>query len=86
MAKQKRGRRSFAFDTPPRIAAWASVADLAIMQMQDLLGLGSEARINTPSTLGTNWKWRALPGAYDHELACRVRREMELYQRLPEQP
>ena len=67
-------------------AAWASVADLAIMQMQDLLGLGSEARINTPSTLGTNWKWRALPGAYDHELACRVRREMELYQRLPEQP
>lgn len=64
-------------------AAWASVADLVIIQMQDLLGLGSEARINTPSTLGTNWKWRALPGAYDSALACKLGQEMQLYQRLP---
>lgn len=63
--------------------AWASVADLAVMQMQDVLGLGSEARMNTPSTLGTNWKWRALPGSYDAKLAKRLHREMKVYQRLP---
>ena len=38
-------------------AAWSSVADMAIVPMQDLIGLGSEARINIPSTLGENWKW-----------------------------
>ena len=64
-------------------SAWACVADLAVMQMQDILGLGSEARMNTPSTLGTNWKWRALPGSYGKELAKRLHREMQVYQRLP---
>ena len=64
-------------------SAWASVADLAVMQFQDLLGLGSEGRMNTPSTLGGNWRWRALPGSFSPELADRLRREMELYQRLP---
>jgi 4-alpha-glucanotransferase len=39
-------------------AAWSSVADIAIIPLQDLLGLGSEARMNTPATTGTNWKWR----------------------------
>ena len=65
-------------------AAWASTADLAVMQFQDLLGLGSEARINTPSTLGGNWQWRTLPGTFDEKLARRLRREMRIYQRLPE--
>ncbi len=64
-------------------SAWASVADLAVMQFQDLLGLGSEGRMNTPSTLGGNWRWRALPGSFSPELADRLRREMEIYQRLP---
>ena len=65
-------------------SAWASAADLAVMQFQDLLGLGSEARMNVPSTLGgNNWRWRTLPGTYDGELARRLRREMEIYQRLP---
>lgn len=64
-------------------AAWASVADLAVMQFQDLLGLGREGRINTPSTLGTNWQWRALPGTYDASLAQRLYAEARLYQRLP---
>lgn len=63
--------------------AWASPADLAVMQFQDVLGLGSEARINIPSTLGTNWKWRAMPGTYSLELARKLRRDMEVYQRLP---
>ncbi len=39
-------------------AALSSVADTAIIMMSDLIGLGSEARINTPATLGENWKWR----------------------------
>ena len=64
--------------------AWASPAELAVMQFQDLLGLGSEARINTPSTLGNNWQWRALPGAFDEKLARRLYRETQVYQRLPQ--
>lgn len=39
-------------------AALSSVADLCIIMMPDLLGLGSEARINTPAVLGGNWLWR----------------------------
>ncbi|MDD3368865.1 MAG: 4-alpha-glucanotransferase [Lachnospiraceae bacterium] len=42
--------------------AMASVADLCIIPLQDYLGLGTEARINVPSTLGTNWRWRMTPG------------------------
>lgn len=38
--------------------AMASVSDTAILTMQDLLYLGKEARMNVPSTLGTNWMWR----------------------------
>ena len=64
-------------------AIWASPADTAVVQMQDLLGLGSDARVNTPSTLGGNWVWRARPGFASRELADRVRRQMELYHRLP---
>jgi len=43
-------------------AALMSVADTAIVPAQDLLGLGSEARMNTPGTLGENWAWRLLKG------------------------
>ena len=38
--------------------AYASIADIAIIQMQDLLKLGNEARMNAPSTVGYNWRWR----------------------------
>lgn len=38
--------------------AYASVADIAIIQMQDLLKLGNEARMNKPATVGANWRWR----------------------------
>ena len=63
--------------------AWASVADLAVVTAQDLLELGGEARMNSPSTLGINWKWRALPGVFTQELARRLRRETGIYRRLP---
>ena len=43
-------------------AVWASVADTAIVPAQDLLGLGSEARMNRPGTDADNWRWRLTPG------------------------
>ncbi|MCI8817305.1 MAG: 4-alpha-glucanotransferase [Angelakisella sp.] len=63
-------------------SAWAAASELAVVQFQDLLGLGSEARMNTPSTLGGNWSWRTLPGTFTPTLAQRLRREMQVYQRL----
>jgi 4-alpha-glucanotransferase len=43
-------------------AIQASVADTAIVPAQDLLGLGSEARMNRPGTGSGNWRWRLKPG------------------------
>lgn len=40
--------------------AWGSVADMAIIPLQDLLNLGSESRMNTPGTPSGNWQWRFL--------------------------
>ncbi len=65
---------------------WSSVSDLAIVTMQDLLGLGSEGRMNTPSTLGGNWMWRMRPDALDEALAGKVRGMVGLYGRLPREP
>ena len=45
-------------------AAYGSVASVAVFQMQDVLGLGNEARMNTPGPVGGNWKWRMKPGAF----------------------
>lgn len=64
-------------------AALASVSDTCIIPMQDYLGLGSEARTNVPSTLGTNWKWRMVPGQFTDELAERICEMTKLYGRLP---
>jgi len=44
-------------------AALASVAILAMVPLQDVLALGSEARFNVPGTVGGNWRWRVDPGA-----------------------
>ena len=63
-------------------AALASVADTAIIPMQDYLGLDSRARINTPSTLGNNWKWRMKADAFTGELAEEIRKITKLYGRL----
>ena len=63
-------------------AAYSSVADLVVIPMQDFLGLGSESRINTPSTLGDNWKWRMKPGAFTEEIAEKMRGMAKLYGRL----
>lgn len=63
-------------------AAWGSVADLAVVQMQDVLGLGRDSRMNIPATVGTNWKWRCAPGLFTPALAARLRRDMQLYGRM----
>jgi 4-alpha-glucanotransferase len=52
--------------------AWQSPAFLAIAPMQDLLGLGSEARMNTPGSFGGNWAWRMKPGAARRPLQQRM--------------
>lgn len=62
-------------------AALASVADTAIIPMQDYLGLGSEARINTPSTLGDNWKWRMGKDDFSEEVIEKIYAMTKLYAR-----
>lgn len=62
-------------------ALWGSVADLTIVQAQDILGLGSEARMNQPGAVGTNWLWRAKEGVFTKELAERLCRKMKIYGR-----
>lgn len=47
--------------------ALGSVADMAVVPVQDVLGLGMEARMNTPSTVKGNWSWRLAPGQIDTE-------------------
>jgi 4-alpha-glucanotransferase len=53
-------------------AAAASTARLALAPAQDLLELGSEARMNTPAVAAGNWSWRALKGSWTPELAARL--------------
>jgi len=50
--------------------------------MQDILGLGSEARMNIPSTMGLNWKWRLLPGQMKDEDAALLYEMTKVYGRL----
>ncbi len=59
----------------------SSVADLFIAQLQDYLGLGAEARINTPGTASGNWQWRLLPGRLTEPLAKRIASMTRLYGR-----
>ena len=63
-------------------AALASVADTAIVPVQDLLGLGSEARMNEPGTIGGNWRWRMLPGQLSDDIAGRLALLAETYDRV----
>jgi len=63
--------------------AYASVAHYAIIPMQDLLVLESNARMNRPSTLGGNWAWRYSPEDIGSWTAGRLREMTELYGRVP---
>jgi len=60
-----------------------SVSELCVVQMQDYLELGGEARMNFPGTLSNaNWTWRAKPGFITEELTERIRKTTELYGRI----
>jgi 4-alpha-glucanotransferase len=61
--------------------AMMSVADTCIIPLQDYLYLGSEARINTPSTLGDNWKWRVRSDVFTKELSAKILGYTQIYAR-----
>ena len=61
--------------------AWSSVANMAISPVQDFLGLGSEARINTPGVAAGNWQWRLRHGVLTDELAERIAKLTRVYSR-----
>ena len=59
----------------------ASVADTVLIPLQDVLGLGSESRMNQPATLGGNWRWRYREEMLTPEIAGRLRELTTLYER-----
>jgi 4-alpha-glucanotransferase len=63
-------------------SAFSSRAALAMIQAQDVLGLGSEARMNKPGTARGSWKWRLAEGALTRDLAKRLREATEATGRL----
>lgn len=62
-------------------AAYASTADVAIVQMQDILKLGNEARMNQPSTVGVNWRWRMDSELLDERRRAWIRNLAAVYRR-----
>ena len=62
-------------------AMMASVADRVVTPLQDVIGLGSEGRINTPGTMGDNWAWRFTPDQIAEEDETRLAQLTHLYGR-----
>jgi 4-alpha-glucanotransferase len=67
-------------------AAYASVADRAIVPLQDVFGLGSEARMNTPAEAEGNWSWRAREQDFANDRNARLRRLASLTGRRKKDP
>jgi 4-alpha-glucanotransferase len=65
-------------------AAQGSPASLSVAPLQDVLGLGSEARLNVPSVKSGNFRWRFLPGALAAPLAAKLASLAEVTDRLPQ--
>lgn len=63
--------------------AWKSTADMAMTTMQELCGFGTEARINVPSTIGNNWRWRTLESDFTAQSAAYLDRLTEISNRKP---
>jgi len=63
--------------------AMSSVARLAVVPLQDVLGLGSACRMNRPGTLKGNWEWRFQPELLTEEIGIRLRDLTALFERLP---
>ena len=64
-------------------AALGSVADMAIIPLQDVLGLGSEARLNRPATTSGNWRWRFTTDMLTDDVKYRLKELTALYDRCP---
>lgn len=62
-------------------AAQACVSNTAIISAQDILSLDNRARMNTPSTVGGNWQWRAKQSAFTQDIAEKLRFYTKLYGR-----
>jgi len=62
-------------------AVMASVADTVIIPLQDVLGLGNEARMNLPGSTRGNWHWRCRPGALTSSIQDRLKQLTLLYDR-----
>jgi 4-alpha-glucanotransferase len=63
---------------------WSSTAMISIAPMQDVLGLGTDARMNFPGKPSGNWSWRMAPNAFTDQLIERIKEMNYLYGRLPE--
>ena len=63
--------------------AWSSPAPLAIVPMQDLLGLGSSARMNRPGTRRGNWRWSFRPASPSRDFEARTRAALLRSGRIP---
>ena len=62
-------------------AVWSSVANSAVAPMQDLLGLGNDARMNLPASKSGNWYWQCTDGDFSDEIAERLKSLTEIYGR-----
>ena len=61
-----------------------SVADTSIFPLQDILGLGEQARMNHPSTVDGNWEWRLNPELLTPEIVRKLKEMTEIYGRSQE--
>ena len=61
--------------------AYSSIANVVILQMQDILALGNEARMNHPATVGNNWRWRLWNDAISEEKRDWLRTMASIYRR-----
>ena len=78
LAREYLGCKSDDFSDSLMRAAYTSVAETAIVPVQDILNLGSDARMNRPGAKSDNWSWRMVPGALTAEDAKRMRRLGEI--------
>ncbi len=66
--------------------AYGSVADLAILPAQDVLGFGEKLRMNMPGTAQGNWRWKLMPGRLTVAVMKPLQHLAGLFDRLPEKP
>jgi len=62
-------------------ATWGSVAQTAVAQIQDFLNSDASGRMNTPSTLGTNWRFRTTEDDFNEKLAKKILKLNKMYNR-----